>query len=635
MEDDKSADQHVIAAAHHLVKALKDRTSLSDEVRRTLADLDIHLAAMTEAKEDETTSFREIEGRFKSAQAKIMSLQSNCLKIWDTGPSNQLLEYLQNVEEVRSIIVSLESMVPNKYRKQSRLTNQAHSALQIAMVRLQEEVINILAQSKQCFGHAYVSFQSCEEIAVDEETMVSIEDDSVEGTSCLDSSRAESEECIIMDLVHPGVVPYIKSIADLMFASHYVQEFCQVFIRFWKDALYEYLGLFCMQQISIEDVLRMDWASLNCRIKKWRQATKNVIAFYLPSEKNLFDQILCEFGSVSSTCFIEVSKDAMMCLLNFGQAVAIGPLLPERLFCLLDMYELLRGLCQDVDALFCEKHGNSIQVEYHELMKNLGDSAKAIFLGLGNRIASNTSTTPFQGGGVHPLTKYVINYFMLLSEYYVTLRFLLEDKEVENSGEVVDALVRLDISSEFPCPLALHLQSITSRLESNLEDRSNLYKDDSLKHIFLMNNIHYIVQKIKNSKLRTCFGDEWIKIHIVKYVQHEKSYERKTWNSIISLITGYEKSGKAVLKERCRNFSIAFEDVYKNQTGWTIPDIDLRADLNIAIELRVVHAYRTFAGQVKKSLSEKHIKYTEEDLEKYLLDFFQGSAKSLNHHWRR
>ncbi|KAK4735506.1 hypothetical protein R3W88_009767 [Solanum pinnatisectum] len=635
MEDDKLADQHVIAAAHHLVKALKDSTSLSDEVRRTLAYLDIHLAAMNETKEDETTSFREIEGRFKSAQAKIMSLQSNCLKIWDTGPSNQLLEYLQNVEEVRSIIVSLESMVPNKNREQSRLTNQAHSVLQIAMVRLQEEVINILAQSKQCFGYAYVSFHSCEEIVVDEETMVSIEDDSVEGTSCLDSSRAESEECIIMDLVHPGVVPYIKSIADLMFTSLYVQEFCQVFIRFWKDALYEYLGFFCMQQISIEEVLRMDWASLNCRIKKWRQATKNVIAFYLPSEKNLFDQILGEFGSVSSTCFIEVSKDAVMCLLNFGQAVAIGPLLPERLFCLLDMYELLRGLCQDVDALFCENHGNSIQVEYHELMKNLGDSAKAIFLGLGNQIASNTSTTPFQGGGVHPLTKYVINYFMLLSEYYAALRFLLEDREVENSGEVVDALVRLDISSEFPCPLALHLQSITSRLESNLEDRSNLYKDDSLKHVFLMNNIHYIVQKIKNSKLRTCFGDEWIKIHIVKYVQHEKSYERKTWNSIISLITGYEKSGKAVLKERCRKFSIAFEDVYKNQTGWTIPDIDLRADLNISIGLRVVHAYRTFAGQVRKSLSEKHIKYTEEDLEEYLLDLFQGSAKSLNHHWRR
>lgn len=634
MEEDKSEEQHVISAAHHLVKALKDRTSLSDQVRRTLADLDIHLAAMTEANEDETTSLREIEGRFKSAEAKIMTLQSNCLKIWDTGPSDQFLEYLQNVEEIRTIIVSLESMVPNKNRKQNRLTNQAHSVLQIAMVRLQEEVINILEQSKPCFGHAYVSFQSCEEINADEETLVSTEDDSVEGTSCLDSNRAVSEECIIMELVHPGAIPHIKSIADLMFASHYVQEFCQVFIRFWKDALHEYLRLFCMQQISIEDVLRMEWTCLNCRINKWRKATKNVIAFYLPSEKNLFDQILGEFGSVSSTCFIEASKDAMLCLLNFGQAVAIGPLQPERLFCLLDMYELLRGLCQDVDALFYENHCNFIQVEYHELLKNLGDSARAIFLGLGNRIASNTSTTPFQGGGVHPLTKYVINYFMLLSEYYVTLRFLLEDRVVENSDGVVNALVRLDISPKFPCPLALHLQSIASMLESNLEYRSNLYKDDSLKHIFLMNNIHYMVKKIKNSKLRTCFADEWIKEHIVKYVQHEIRYERKTWKSILSLITGDEKSGKAVLKERCRNFSIAFEDVYKNQTGWFIPDIKLRDDLNISIALRVVHAYRTFAGNVRKSLSDKYIKYTEEDLEKYLLDFFQGSAKSLNHHRR-
>ncbi|MCD7473395.1 Exocyst complex component 7 [Datura stramonium] len=633
MDDDRTAEQHVIAAAHHLVKALQARTSLSNEVRRTLADLDIHLAAMTEAKEDETTSLREIEGRLKSAQAKIMTLQSNCLKTWDAGPS-ELQDYLQNVEEIRTIIVSLESMMPNKNRKQNRLANQAHSVLQIAMVRLQEEVINILAQSKKCFGHEYVSFHSCEDIVVDEESMVSIEDDSAKGTSCVESSRAESEECI-MDLVHPGVVPHIKSIADLMYASHYIQEFCQVFIRFWKDALHEYLRLFCMQQMSIEDVLRMEWTCLNCRIKKWCKVTKNVIAFYLPSEKNLFNQLLGEFGSVSSTCFIEASKDAMLCLLNFGQAVAIGPLRPERLFCLLDMYDLLRDLCQEVDALFYGNQGNFIKMEYYELLKNLGDSAKAIFLGLGNHIASSTSTTPFQGGGVHPLTKYVINYFMLLSEYYDTLRFLLEDKVVENSGGVVDALVRLDISSEFPCPLALHLQSVASMLESNLEHKSNLYKDDSLKHIFLMNNIHYMVQKIKNSKIRTCFGDEWIKEHIVKYVQHEKSYERITWIPILSLITGYEKSGKAVLKERCRNFSIAFEDVYKNQTGWTIPDVELRDDLNISTALKVVHAYRPFVGQVKKSLSDKHIKYTEDDLEKYLLDFFQGSAKSLNHHWRR
>ncbi|KAK4362299.1 hypothetical protein RND71_017540 [Anisodus tanguticus] len=634
MDDDKTADQHVISAAHHLVKALQARTTLSNEVRRTLADLDIHLAAMTEAKEDETTSLREIEGRLKSAQTKIMTLHSDCLKIWDAGPF-ELHEYLQNVEEIRTIIASLENMVPNKNRKQNRLANQAHTVLQMAMVRLQEEVINILVQSKQCFGHEYASFHSREEIVVDEESMmVSIEDDSADGTSCMESSRAESEECI-MDLVHPGVVPHIKSIADLMFASHYDKEFCQVFIRFWKDALHEYLRLFCMQQISIEDVLRMEWTCLNFRIKKWRKATKNVIAFYLPSEKNLFDQILGEFGSVSSTCFIEASKDAMLCLLNFGQAVAIGPLRPERLFCLLDMYDLLRDLCQEVDALFCENHGNFIKMEYRELLKNLGDSAKAIFLGLGNRIASNTSTTPFQGGGVHPLTKYIINYFTLLSEYCDTLRFLLEDRIVEDSGGVVDELARLDVSSEFQCPLALHLQSVASMLESNLDKRSNLYKDDSLKHIFLMNNIHYMVQKIKNSKIRSCFTDEWIKKHIVKYVQHEKRYERITWIPILSLITGYEKSGKAVLKERCKNFSIAFEDVYKNQTGWTIPDIELREDLRISTALKVVHAYRTFVGQVKKSLSDKHIKYSEDDLEKYLLDFFQGSAKSLNHHWRR
>ncbi|PIM99182.1 Exocyst component protein [Handroanthus impetiginosus] len=605
-------EQHVIAAAYHLVKAIEATKNISDDMKTVLANLDIHLSTMIRLNEGEAEDTREIETRLMPAKQTIMSLHSNHSKIWDSNPLI-VSEYLQAVSEVLRLSEDLGNMPLKRRSRGKELFDQTQSILQMAMDRLQNELIHILVQNKECL---------CEENLISEDSFVSNEDDSLGNASQRESSSIEAEEYVV-DLIHPDVVPQIKTIATIMIDSGYDQEFCQVFTAFWRDTLAEYLALLRVQKFSIEDVLQMEWKFLNYKIRKWRLAIKKVIQVYLASAKRLFDHVLGEYGCISASCLVEASKGPLMSLLNFGQAVSIGPHKPEWLFCLLNMYEVLEALSPEVDALFPEGIGSSIKIEFHQLSTRLKDSAKAICRELGNNIALCSSTTPFPNGGIHPLTKYVMNYILCFAEYGDNLNFLLQDEE--NS----------DVGPNLSCAMATHLQLWTSILEANLEKRSDLYKDCSLKHIFMMNNIHYMVEKIRNSKIMPYFGDEWIKNHIAKFRQHAMCYERVTWSSILELLHDHRKAGKATLKARSRAFTAAFEDVYKNQTRWCVPDLELREDLRISASKTVIQAYRNFVSKITNCVGEKHVKYTEHDLETYILDLLEGSSKSLNHTRKR
>lgn len=621
-------EQHVIVAAHHVVKALVASRNLSTDLRKILADLDSQLSKMTKLSGNEAGETKGVEDRLNSARVTVLSWQSNRAMIWDSAPQ-EASEYLQAVDEVRRLTESLGTLLSNKSGKDKELLNQAQSVLHIAMARLEEELIYILSQNMQPFESENTSFHSCEESSVYAESVVSTEDDSIEEASRRVSCGTESQE-YSTDLVHPDVISDIKCIANLMFASNYDQEFCEAFLSFWKDTLDEYLRNLGIEKLSIEKVMKMDWRDLARRIRKWCRAIKIVIRFFLTGEKRLFDQVLGEFGYATSTCFLEASKASILCLLNFGQAIAIGPREPERLPYLIDMYEALANLIPDIDALFAEEVGSFLRVEFSELLSILGVSVKATFLAFGDRVASNPSLTPFPNGGVHHLTKYVMNYIKLLAEYGDTLNLILDQdwEPFDHQG------VKVEVGQSSPtfmcCPMASQLRSVTSMLERNLDCKSHLYKDVCLKHIFMMNNIHYMVQKVKYSDLRTYFGDQWIRIHNAKFQKHATIYERATWGSILSLLRDDGVTGKAILKERCRGFSIAFEEVYKSQTGWSVPDPQLRDDLRISTSQTVINAYRPFVKRVSSCICDRYIKYSDTDLENFILDLFEGKPRSLS-----
>ena len=639
-------EENLIAAAQHIVKALGSNKNLTDDVRKILVDLGTQLSTISRADESKDVGINEIEYRLNAAQEKVMSWEADQCMVWDSGPE-EVAEYLKAVEEVRKLTEILESLSLNKDSEVNELLRRAYDVLQTAMARLEEEFRHLLFQNRQPFEpEQHMSFRSNDEDAVDEGSIISFEDDPVDESLQSDSISRSSEDYII-HLVHPDVIPDLKSIANLMLSSNYDHECSQAYISVRKDALDECLAILEMEKLSIEDVLRMEWAGLNSKIRRWVRAIKIFVRAYLASEKWLSDQVFGEVGSVSSVCFVEASRSSIFQLLNFGEAVVIGPHKPEKLMRILDMYEVLAELLPEIDAIYQGEIGFSVRTECREVLGGLGDCVRATFLEFENAIASNASTNPFAGGGIHPLTRYVMNYIKILTDYCNIINFLFKDHDKADPGSLPSTspvTEEDDKSGSSACSSAmgLHFRALISILECNLEEKSKLYRDVALQHLFLMNNIHYMAEKVKNSELRVVFGDEWIRKHNWKFQQHAMNYERASWSSILLLLKdeGIQNSNssspsKTVLKDRLRSFNMAFEELYKSQTTWLIPDSQLRDELQISTSLKVVQAYRTFVGRHNTHISDKHIKYSPDDLQNFLLDLFVGYPKSLPNPHRR
>ncbi|KAF5193592.1 Exocyst complex component exo70e2 [Thalictrum thalictroides] len=668
--------ENVISATENFVPALETDSNLTASMRKILEDLNIQLSTLNVQSESKQ-GIGKIEKQLSSVEEKITRWES------DHSMVRQSSQYLQAVDEVRNLAKCLEILSLGGDENVKELFRHTHGVLQIAMAGLKEKFSYILSQNTQSFEpenmfeddpmhdfsgismEYYFSDISMESGQVEElvqgDSSGQVSEDSfihlnmtreiaVEEVQSDSSSRVSVDSLI--DLVHPNVISELKCIANVMIASSYDQECCQAYISTRKEALDECLILLEVEKMSIEEVTRMDWSDLNIVIKKWLRAMKTFAKVYFPSEKQLCEQIFGDISSVSSFCFFETSKPSILRLLSFGEAIAIGPLSPEKLFRILDMYEVLSDLLPHIDDLFLDEVGSFIKTEYHEVLKRLGDCVVGTYSEFENAVGSYQSTAPFAGGGIHPLTRYVMNYIKFSIDYSDTFNFLLRSHNGEGSVSMLPKLDSVDeknkgeSSSYCFTPIAHRLRSVTITLESNLKTKSNLYKDGALQHFFLMNNIHYMVQKVKSSELRAFFGDDWIRQHNWKFQQEAMNYERSTWSSVLILLRddginqGSNSATRTVLKERFKSFNVAFDEVYKNQTGWLIHDPQLREDLRISVSLKVIQAYRTFLGRHACQLDgdrhiERYIKYSADDLQNYLLDFFEGSPRSLHNSRKR
>ncbi|GMI68483.1 exocyst subunit exo70 family protein E1 [Hibiscus trionum] len=580
-------EENLTAAVKHIVGALGSNKILTKDVKKILAELGSQLTSMAAIKDE--------DGKI-GIQYQLSILEEKITMVWDSCP-DEAVKYRNAVDEVRKLTERLENQCSNT-QGETVLLRRAYAVLHMAMQRLGEEFKHMLVHHRQPFEPEIMSFRSNEDDGVFEDSIGSLGDDSF-------------EESVHIDLVNPEAVHDLKCIASLMFKSNYGLECCRAYVLVTKEALNECLFNLEMEKLSIEDVLKMEWGVLDSKIKRWIRAMKIFVRPYLANEKRLCDRVFAELGSANSVCFVEAAKDSMLQLLDFAEAVSMGTHRPEMLVRILDMYEVLADILPGIDAFFVDEAGSSVRTESHEVFKRLGEFIMAAFHRFETAIATNISTSAFAGGGIHHLTRYVMNYILLLADYKTTLK---------------------DFSGS--CTMALKLRSLASVLEAKLNEKSKLYKNASLQHFFLMNNIHYMAEKVKNSELRHIFGDDWIRKRNWKFQQHAMDYERATWSPILSLLKDESNSGsgsisRKLLKERLQRFYVAFEEVYKTQTGWLILDVELREDLRISTSLKVIQAYRTFVGRQINQIGEKHIKYNAEDVQDYLLDQFEGCKKSL------
>ncbi|OMO99402.1 Exocyst complex protein Exo70 [Corchorus olitorius] len=548
-------------------------------------------------------------------------------------PTEDDATYLKSVERISKLYSNLSGVFKLDSDK-GPLINRIGRIQQRVMSYIEDEFRNLLEDSKVV-------------IEPDHQKQDQASSDHCELPQSGDQSNPNPENDF------PGypseVLTLLNKIAKEMISGGFESECCEVYLITRRNVIEESLKQIGFEKISIDEVHKMHWESLEREIPSWIKAFKQCARVYFPGERKLVETIFPDFPSLSDSLFSNLTRGVVIQLLNFAEAVAISKRSQEKLFKFLDIYETLRDDLPAIDSLFPEECAKELRAETTTARCRIGETAICIFCDLENSIKSDTSKTPVPGGAVHPLTRYTMNYLKLTCEYKDTVEQVFKDHSKIERADSTSRPRNYEggggdsqnyNNDENQSPFAAQLMRVMGLLDANLEAKSKLYKDISLSCIFMMNNGRYMLQKIKGSaEIHQVMGDTWCRKRSSDLRNYHKNYQRETWTKLLGCLNheGLMVNGKVVkpvLKERFKSFNAMFEEIHKTQGSWVVSDEQLQSELRVSISAVVIPAYRSFMGRFSQYLdpgrqTEKYIKFQSEDIETYIDELFDGNPTSM------
>lgn len=628
-------------------ESLQKSQTITDNVVTILGSFDHRLSALETAMRPtqiRTHAIRKahenIDKTLKAAEVILAQFdlsrqaESKILR----GPHEDLESYLEAIDQLRSNISYFSS---NKGFKNSEgVINNANTLLVKAISKLEDEFKQLLASYSKPLEPDRLFECLPNSMRPSSGSPGHNGDSSHKSPSNHHSEQpngdAETAVFTPPTLIPPRILPLLHDLAQQMVQAGHQQQLQRIYRDTRSTVLEESLRKLGVEKLSKDDVQKMQWEVLEAKIGNWIHFMRIAVKLLFAGERKVCDQIFEGFDSLSDQCFAEVTASSVTVLLSFGDAIAKSKRSPEKLFVLLDMYEIMRELHSEIESVFKGKACTEIRESALGLTKRLAQTAQETFGDFEEAVEKDATKTAVLDGTVHPLTSYVINYVKFLFDYQSTLKQLFQ--EFENG-------------TESDSQLASVTMRIMQALQTNLDGKSKQYKDPALTHLFLMNNIHYMVRSVRRSEAKDLLGDDWVQRHRRIVQQHANQYKRTAWAKILQCLSvqGLTSSGgggsvatdggnssgvsRALIKDRFKVFNIQFEELHQKQSQWTVPDTELRESLRLAVAEVLLPAYRSFVKRFGPLVEngknpQKYIRYSAEDLERMLGEFFEG--KTLN-----
>ncbi|XP_068662339.1 exocyst complex component EXO70A1-like isoform X2 [Aristolochia californica] len=618
-------------------ESLQKSQTITDNMVAILGSFDHRLSALETAMrptQARTHSIRKahenIDKTLKSAEVILeqfdLSRQAEAKIL--RGPHEDLESYLEAVDQLRSNVRFFNS---NKtFKSSDGVLNHANGLLAKAILKLEEEFRQLLnsyskpTEPDRLFDCLPNSLRPSS---------------SSPGQPGGDKSnhQAKSLENAVYTpptLIPPRIMPLLHDLAVQMIQAVHQQQCLKIYRDTRASVLEQSLRKLGVERLTKDDVQKLQWEVLEAKIGNWIHYMRIAVKLLFAAEKKVCDQIFEGFD-LRDICFAEVTANSVAMLLSFGEAIARSKRSPEKLFVLLDMYEIMHELQPEIESIFEGKPCTEMREAALSLTKRLAQTAQETFGDFEEAVEKDATKTAVLDGTVHPLTSYVINYVKFLFDYQSTLKQLFQ--EFDNGGG--------DSNSQ----LANVTMRIMQALQTNLDGKSKQYKDTALTQLFLMNNINYMVRSVRRSEAKDLLGDDWVQRHRRIVQQHANQYKRVAWGKILQCIsvqsTGSSGGGsgmgadggsgansgvsRTMVKDRFKIFNMQFEELHLRQSQWTVPDNELRESLRLAVAEVLLPAYRSF---IKRSMVEngknptKYIRYTPEDLDRILGEFFEGKT---------
>ncbi|KAB1217989.1 Exocyst complex component EXO70B1 [Morella rubra] len=527
-------------------------------------------------------------------------------------------EFLKSVEHLRR---AMHFLIGENSTSEKLVL--AQNLMQIAMKRLEKEFYQILSKNRDHLDTESVSGRSSG------------------GSSNSDGVQADDLEIAVASITEVEklsalAMTDLQSIAECMSSSGYGKECVKIYKIVRKSILDEGLYHLGIEKFRSFQIHKMNREDVKHMTKKWMRAIRIAVRRLFIEERVLCDHVFSASDTIRESCFSEITREGAINLFRFPELLAKKKHSLDEISQLMELYEAISELWPEIELIFDFESTSAIKLQAHSSLLILGDSIRTILSKFESTIENDSSRTAVFGGGIHPMTQSAMTYISSLADYSGILSSIVVDSPPPAITPLPEPCFESPATENGPTlAVSVHLAWLILVLLCKLDSKAELYKDVSLSYLFLANNLHFIVERVRTTNIQYLLGDEWVSKHAKKVKQFAANYEALAWNKVFSSLPGTNAMAitPETAKECFRKFSAAFEEAYNKQTSWIVLDGKLRDELKVSIAKKLVPVYQEFYDLYSVMLSgEKNlellVRFSPDDLGNYLSDLFHGTSNS-------
>lgn len=426
----------------------------------------------------------------------------------------------------------------------------------------------------------------------------------------LSTRRAELDPESVVSNTSSEAMTDLRLIAECMISAGYGKECVKIYKITRKSIVDEALYDIGIEPVTQNQMDKWNWEVVDLKIKNWVSAIEVAVKTVFAGERLLCDFVFSTSDSISESCFKETTQHGATILFNFPHLVAKRKksTSPENIFRTLDLYVSISQLFPDIETVFSFDSTTSIRSQAASSLVRLQDVLRVMLTEFESAIQKDSSKKKVPGGGIHPLTRYVMNYICYLSDY--------TDTDQAQGQQLLSA-------DRFTWLILVLL--------CKLDDKTQVFKDVSLSYLFLANNLNYVINKIRSSNLVMLLDEEWIPTHQLKLTQYSANYQRVSWGKVLSTLPNDMATpiSRQQAIQYFQRFSSAFEAAHRTQSTWVVSDYDLRQQITTSVAQTLLPPYQEFYDNYLLLVEQDYkVKLTPDDLQKYLSNLFSWSDSS-------
>lgn len=426
----------------------------------------------------------------------------------------------------------------------------------------------------------------------------------------------------------------LRSIVQRLNFTGHLGDCIEVYRISRKSAVDVRFMRFSIGMWSINDLQGLDCKEFAAKTRLWIQAANRCYNSIFPWERQYYEQIFDGARAVTyNNCLLPIVQHVAIELNNFADAVSSITSF-QKLFAALDLYKILVVILPEIQNMFHTEAFSNIRHGAINTIKSLETLVRKLFSSFEDTVLNERLNTPPPEGTIHSLTEYAMNYVTSISQYKELLTNIIESRPTTSLGNQADEQF---LEASDGTPLRIHMIWIMMSLRINLIGKSRFYEDSSLRCLFIMNNVNYIIKTVEGSaELLQMIGKEYLSKLREEVLQAAEDYFSSVWHRVLYCLRDdglnhkfpfYNGISKNSLKDRFKTFNSTFEEVCQSQSTRLVLDLHLRDELQKLILSKLLPVYKSFLERYGSHIQSerykgRYLRYSLEGLEKRIEKFF-------------